>query len=206
LSALLWISKYICRTMRFTILKITVIFFVLTSCFSEEKSEIPKPKGYYRITFPERSYKSYDDSCHFTFEYPQYSQIVFKGDNAKKCWPEIYFPQFKASLYLSYRPVNQDLSQLAEDSHTLTYKHTVRANGITEASLVLPEQKVFGTVYELGGNAASAIQFHLTDSTNHFLRGSLYFYASPNADSLQPVVDFLRADLDHFFKSFRWKN
>jgi gliding motility-associated lipoprotein GldD len=192
--------------MRIGLFMVFMVSLVLTSCFNEEANEIPKPKGYYRITFPQHSYKPYADSCQFTFEYPQYSQIVYRGENANKCWPDIYFPQFKATLHLSYKPVESNLSQLSEDSRALTYKHTVRANDIIESALILPEQKVYGTVYELGGNAASALQFHLTDSSRHFLRGSLYFNASPNADSLQPVVDFLRADLDHFFKSFRWKN
>ena len=192
--------------MRNVVLFVSMISVVLASCFGEDDNEIPKPRGYYRIAFPQHSYKTYADSCQFTFDYPQYSQIMFRGKNAEKCWPDIYFPQFKATLHLSYKPVEQNLSKLSEDSRALTFKHTVRANDIVEAALALPEQKVFGTVYELGGNAASAIQFHLTDSNRHFIRGSLYFNASPNADSLQPVVDFLRADLDHFFKSFRWKN
>jgi hypothetical protein len=39
------------------------------------------------------------------------------------------------------------------------------------------------------GNAASSTQFYVTDSTTHFLRGVLYFYSAPNADSLKPVND-----------------
>jgi len=155
--------------MRIGLFMVFMVSLVLTSCFNEEANEIPKPKGYYRITFPQHSYKPYADSCQFTFEYPQYSQIVYRGENANKCWPDIYFPQFKATLHLSYKPVESNLSQLSEDSRALTYKHTVRANDIIESALILPEQKVYGTVYELGGNAASALQFHLTDSSRHFL-------------------------------------
>jgi len=192
--------------MRNLVLLISMISIVLASCFDEEINEIPKPRGYYRNAFPQHKYKSYVDTCQFTFEYPQYSQILIIGENANKCWPDIYFPRFKATLHLSYKPVDNNLAKLSEDSRSLTFKHTVRANDIVESALLLPEQKVFGTINELGGNAASAIQFHLTDSNRHFLRGSLYFNASPNADSLQPVVDFLKTDIDHFFKSFRWKN
>ncbi|MGZ5253868.1 MAG: hypothetical protein ACXWV4_05830 [Flavitalea sp.] len=46
----------------------------------------------------------------------------------------------------------------------------------------------------------------MTDTTNHFIRGALYFDASPNADSLSVVNRFLEEDMKHLINTFRWKN
>jgi gliding motility-associated lipoprotein GldD len=108
-------------------------------------------------------------------------------------------------VHLSYSPINNNLEQILEDSRTLTYKHTVKANDITEQYIQFPDKRVFGTLYSVSGNAASAIQFHLTDSSSHFIRGSLYFNASPNADSLAPVIDFLSKDVEHLIQTLNWK-
>ena len=58
--------------------------------------------------------------------------------------------------------------------------------------------------FEVGGNAASALQFFATDSVHHFLRGALYFNVTPNADSLKPANQFLRADVEHLIKTLKW--
>jgi gliding motility-associated lipoprotein GldD len=187
----------------FTLLVLMGIFFV--SCGTRDSSEIPRPKGYYRISFPEHRYVLHSDSCPFTFEHPVYSRIVYATGHRSKCWPDIYFPQFKASIHLSYSAINNNLMQVLEDSRTLTYKHTVKANDIREEFVQLPQKRVFGTVYTVSGNAASSIQFHLTDSSRNFIRGSLYFNSSPNADSLAPVTGFLAKDIDHFIRTFSWK-
>jgi gliding motility-associated lipoprotein GldD len=179
--------------------------FLFVGCGASESSDIPRPKGYFRIAFPAHSYVSYSDTCPFTFEHPVYSRIMFRSDFRSKCWPDIYFPPFKASLHLSYSPITNNLEQILEDSRTLTYKHTVKANDIMEEFIEFPEKRVFGTLYSVSGNAASAIQFHLTDSSNHFIRGSLYFNTSPNADSLAPVIAFLSKDVEHLIQTLNWK-
>ena len=57
----------------------------------------------------------------------------------------------------------------------------------------------------VGGYAATSKQFFVTDTGKHFLRGALYFNATPNADSLQPVQDFLQQDIQHLLQTFKWK-
>lgn len=59
--------------------------------------------------------------------------------------------------------------------------------------------------FDLGGNTATANQFFVTDTTKHFLRGALYFDATPNADSLSIVNDFLKKDLEHLINSLKWR-
>lgn len=173
----------------------------------------PKPRGYFKITLPERGYQHFDNGiCPFTFEFPIYGVVnrdtVFLDtipDNP--CWLNITFPSLNGNLYLSYKEIagKKMLQQLMEDAHQLTFKHTIKADYIDENYLETPNH-VYGIYYEVGGNAASAVQFFVTDSLRHFLRGSLYFYNTPNADSIAPVVNFIKPDVLELIKSLKWKD
>ncbi len=185
------------------------IFSIVTGCSS---SYTPKPRGYYRIVFPERGYQVFDNgNCPFRFEYPKYG--TFNRDTVfldtvpdNPCWFNITFPSLNGNLYLSYKEINEHntLPKLTEDSHRLTFKHTVKADFIEE-NTIHTSNDVYGILYDVGGNAASALQFFVTDSIKHFLRGSLYFYSTPNADSMAPVVRFLRPDILHLISTLQWK-
>lgn len=184
------------------LLVIVFIFvFAFRSC-SDSKST-PRPKGYFRIDFPkEKSYKQYDGECPFTFEIPEYSFLIKEKED---CWFDIYFPAYKATIYMTYRSVNGDIDTLLNDAHDFAYKHTIKADAIEENIFAKDSSHVFGCLYNIKGNVASQIQFFMTDSTSHFMRGSLYFEARPNKDSIAPVVDFIRDDIEHFMESFEWK-
>lgn len=190
-------------TAKYIIIFLAFLVPTLTGCISEDDETItPKPRSYYRLSFPERGYKSFNNSCPFTFEIPNYSSITKQKD---RCWVNLNFPSFNGTLHLSYKPVNGDLEGLLKDSYTLASKHQIKASGMTEQLIAKEASKVYGLVYEIEGNAASAIQFHLTDSTNHFLRGALYFNQKPNIDSIAPVISFLKEDINHIFETFEWK-
>jgi gliding motility-associated lipoprotein GldD len=177
---------------------------VLSSC--TEEASIPRPRGYFRIDLPEKSYQAYQTDCPFSFEIPDYA-IMSPGSagDSEPCWLNLQFPKQRATLHLSYKDIETDAAQLMEDSRTMAYKHAVKANGIEEKVFENPEDNVFGIMYKINGNAASSVQFYTTDNTAHFLRGSLYFYSSPNADSLQPVMDFIREDIEHLVSTLKWK-
>ncbi|HEY8366274.1 MAG TPA: gliding motility lipoprotein GldD [Bacteroidia bacterium] len=183
------------------------ISLLLSSCLPEEKEIIPKPIGYFRIVELEKSYQSYEGNCPFTFEYPTYAQITpYKKDPTKTCWFDVQFPSYNATLYMSYENIKgQDPRIYFEDSRSLVYSHTVKANGILEFPINDPERKVYGILYRIEGDAASNYQFHATDSVNHFLRGSLYFNARTNLDSITPALQFLSLDVDHLITTLNWK-
>lgn len=166
----------------------------------------PKPRGYYRIDFPSKEYQLFDSTCPYTFEFPKYGKVERDKDkNAEPCWVNIDFPDFKCKIHLSYKSVSKDASQFIEDSHTLAYKHAIKADAIDEFLVEDPSRKVYGIIYDIRGNAASSIQFHLTDSIKHFLRGSLYFEAPPNKDSLAPAIEFFRKDVERLINTLTWK-
>jgi len=94
-----------------------------------------------------------------------------------------------------------------EDSRKLAYQHSVKAEAINEKLVKRDTAKVFGLLYDIEGlNTASSVQFFLTDSTNHFLRGALYFNLVPRNDSLSPVIKFIKKDITHLIETFKWKN
>ena len=185
-----------------------IAIFIITLCLiiSCTQTYTPKPRGYFRLDFPSKEYQHFDSTCPFTFEYPKYGQIERDlNKNAEPCWINISFPGYKSKIHLSYKSINSNSAQFIEDSHTLAYKHAIKADAIDELLVDYPERKVYGIIYDIRGNAASSVQFYLTDSLRHFLRGSLYFETSPNKDSLAPAIDFFRKDVEKLINTLEWK-
>jgi gliding motility-associated lipoprotein GldD len=165
----------------------------------------PKPRGYFRIDFPEKCYQVFKSDYPYNFEYPKYSTIIPDKDTfSEPYWIDINIPGNKAKFHLSYKPVKGNLSKLTEDSRELAYKHSIKAISIDEKLFINPAKKVYGTVYYIKGNAASPMQFYMTDSTTHFLRGSFYISEIPNYDSLMPVINFLETDMVHLIETLNW--
>jgi len=176
---------------------------LLASCTPEFP---PKPRGYLRLDFPEKKYSALTLEYPYGFECPVYAiPEPYRGSQEGKYWMNLQFPKNKATLFLSYFSLKGDLAQHIEDARTLVYKHTVKASSIDELPVIFPSKKVYGLLYDLGGNAASSTQFYLTDSVHHFVRGALYFNVPVNADSLEPAVRFLKKDVDHLIRTFQWK-
>jgi gliding motility-associated lipoprotein GldD len=178
-----------------------------TSCISEDDETIaPKPRSYFRLAFPKKEYVKYDSLCPFTFEIPTYARMD-RDPNAhsEPCWLNLNFPSFNGTLHLSYKEVEGSIEGLLKDSYTLASKHQIKASGMVEQLIAKDSSKVYGLIYEIEGNAASSIQFYLTDSVHHFVRGALYFNEVPNIDSIAPVISFIKEDIHHIFETFEWK-
>jgi gliding motility-associated lipoprotein GldD len=187
--------------------RILIWAILLLSLLCCKRHYTPKPAGYLRIDFPEKTYQIYNSSCPFTFEYPLYGKIIADTSKiAEPCWINIEFPSFGGKIHISYKSVRNNVNVYIEDSRTLAYKHTVKADAISETLYTNDEKKVYGLLYQIKGDAASSVQFYLTDSTRHFLRGSLYFNVQPNADSLAPVIDFFMEDIMHLVETLEWKD
>lgn len=174
--------------------------------WSCNETPIPKPTGYFRIDLPEKKYSPVDTlPFPFAFDLPQYAFSNLSRTEKDSNFFNIDFTRFDARLHLSYIPVKDNLPQLLEDARTLVYKHVSKAQDIRENLVINEREKVFGTYYEIAGNAASGSQFFITDSSSHFVRGALYFNAEPNFDSIAPVQQFIDQDLERLLESFRWK-
>ncbi|MFN8165410.1 MAG: gliding motility lipoprotein GldD [Bacteroidia bacterium] len=176
---------------------------MLSGCDEEYN---PKPKGYFRITLPEKSYHSFSaNDCGYSFEIPTYATASKDSSKAAEtCWYNVEWPSLKATLYISYKAVNNNLEKYINDSRELSMKHISKASGMNEEEISNPEKHVYGSYTFVKGNSASAVQFYLTDSTKNFVRGSLYFYAVPNPDSIAPVLNFVEQDVKHLVETFEW--
>lgn len=184
------------------------LVIVCTSCNS---NFVPKPRGYFKINLPEKKYQVFDQPGYpYTFEYPVYARIIkdstFFGDATENpWWINIDFPQFNGRIYVSYKEIGANkLDKLLNDAFSLTNKHTSKASSIDD-SLINTSNNIHGMFFRVGGNVATANQFFVTDSTKHFLRGALYFDATPNEDSLGVVSDFLLLDMKHIINTFKWR-
>lgn len=175
------------------------------ACFKRPTEPILKPKGYPRVTLPVKRYTTLNLPCPFTFQVPDYARVEPYRDASKPCWFNLKFIPFKATLFFTYDKPGKNLAQYVDDSHTLAYKHLTRATGIRELSVHDQAERVFGTLYYIDGDVASACQFHFTDSLNHFLRGSLYFDQHTEPDSVAPIRDFLIKDVERIAETLRWK-
>ncbi len=191
---------------RLAIAMATIIF--LAACNSDYTI---KRNGYFKIHFPEHKYQVYDQpGMPYTFEYPQYARIVkdtsfFEQKPENPYWINIEFPDFNGKIYISYKNVgSHSLDTLVNDAYKMTYQHTSRATEIQDSLMKTP-QGLTGIFFTVHGNAATAKQFFVTDSVKHFLRGALYFDATPNEDSLGIVNDFLQEDMKHLINTLRWK-
>lgn len=192
----------------------TICLLFLLAFSACQQVYTPKPRGYFQINFPQREYRLFDVPGYpYTFEYPVYANVVkdslFFGEKTENpYWINVEFPSLNGKIYMSYKQIGQDgknnFQQLVNDAFKMTYKHTYKAEYIEEKSINTPAD-VTGLFYDVGGNAASAKQFYATDSIKHFLRGALYFDATPNADSLAPVQQFLQQDMWHLVETLKWR-
>lgn len=211
------------------ILRTCYLLFILLviGCNSDYTS---KKEGYFKIDFPGKSYVLFNDPAYpYTFEYPVYAKIAkdssFFDNGAKNpYWLNIVFPSFNGTIFISYKNIGgtstykvknpdgsyrdstgkNDFEKMVNDSYNLTYKNDIKAYSI-EDSVIHTPNNVSGIFFRLSGNVATAKQFFLSDTTRHFLRGALYFDATPNEDSLRPVNAFLQEDMKHLINTLKWK-
>jgi gliding motility-associated lipoprotein GldD len=196
------------------IFAIIIIAVLLFSACGGNNDYSPKPRGYFRIEFPKKEYKEFVSGYPFSFQYPVYARI--EKDTQTRIGPKLInmnhllnmqFPQFNGTLHLSYETITSKdvFRQLTEDARKFAFKNTVKATAIDQGNISVPEHKVYGLYYTIGGNSASSVQFFLTDSVKNYIRGALYFNNEPRLDSIQPVLNFVKQDINVMIKSFKWK-
>ncbi|HEY5370277.1 MAG TPA: hypothetical protein VIJ75_14940 [Hanamia sp.] len=205
----------------------SISLLLMMSCNSTYTS---KKEGYYKINFPQKAYITFNDSSYpYTFEYPTYAKISkdssYFSDGAKNpYWININFPSFNGTIFISYKNIGgtsiykvknangtyrdstgkNNFEKMVNDSYNLTYKNDIKAYSIQDSVMHTPNN-VTGVFFTLSGNVATAKQFFLSDTLHHFLRGALYFDATPNEDSLRPVNAFLQQDMKHLINTLKWK-
>ena len=181
--------------------KVFILLFLIIF-FGCKKDLLPKPKAYLSLTYPEKTYENLTLSRPYSFKVSKMTTII----NEKNNWLSIKYPKLKASIDITYRPLKNNIRELLTEAEKLVFKHTAKADRIIPQDFINKEGRVFGSIYEITGNAASQIQFHVTDSTNNFIKGSLYFYAKPNYDSILPAVNYIKEDILHLIETLKWRH
>ena len=153
----------------------------------------PKPYAYFRIDLPPYAYHQVDTLGPYLAEISDIAIPVHSNahwSTPEDTWINIYYPSLDATIHLSHKHITKswELDTLTEESRTLVYKHTIRADAIRESYYEDTTRKVYCVFYELTGNAASPTQFYVTDSAHNFLRGAVYFNTLPNYDSVAPCA------------------
>lgn len=177
-----------------------LVVFVALSCQNEAT---PKPDAFLRLDYPEANYITFESQCPFVFDLNE--EMAKKIAIQSNCNITLDYPKMKAKLFLTYMKVDNNLNALLRDAQKLTYEHVVKADDITEIPFMNDKNKVYGMFYQVGGNAATNAQFYVTDSTNHFLTGSIYFYTRPNFDSIMPANSYITNDMQRLMETLVWK-
>lgn len=198
------------RLLSLSLLAAAVVFIL--AC-GEETSMLPKPRAYPRVDYPVGEAAPFKlNVCPFEFSKPSY--IVIEQDTAffdekprNPCWFDMVTPGLNGRVHMSYYPIRSlaDYEELRDDAYVMVGKHNIVANYIDEVQISRPDAKVTGFAFDIEGDVASPFQFYVTDSTNHFLRGSLYVRAKASSDSLAPIYDFLRKDALEVLETLQWQ-
>jgi gliding motility-associated lipoprotein GldD len=184
-----------------------IIIVAATSCSRGDYQ--PKPKGYNRIPLPDTGYVALPDSLPYEFEYSRYASLLKDTSAIKeKHWIEIYYPTLKANIHITYKKLRNNqqlLKEFLNDAYVLTAKHQIKANAINETIVTTKDGKV-AVIAEIEGEVPSQFQFTMTDSTENFLRGALYFNTKVQNDSLKPAIDFMKKEMMHIVNTLEWRN
>ena len=175
-----------------------VLLVLVASCKDEV---LPKPASQLRLDYPVAEYAAFSNHCPFEFE--MNNDAVIKEE--KNCGFTIDYPKMKATIYITYKTVNNDINSLLRDAQKLTYEHVIKADDIIEQPYINSDKRVYGMFYQVSGNAATNAQFYATDSVKHFVTGSVYFYAKPNFDSILPAESFVKNDMQRLLETIKWK-
>ncbi len=183
---------------------IKLMLICMLSLLSCGEDTLPKQKGFLRLSYPNPKYNSERSDCPYTFEKNEIANYEpISGKN--RCWYNLKYSKLKATLYLTYFEVNNNLDSLLRDAQNLTQEHVVKADAIKSEAYIDSKNNTYGMFYEVSGNAASQFQFYVTDSIQHFVLGSVYFKVRPNYDSILPAANYLRKDVEHLVESIRWE-
>lgn len=192
--------------------QIILFLFALAVFYGCKEKYTPKPRAFFRIDFPQKKYHKISEEFPYNFDVADYSEITPDKHNPNEpYWINVTVPANRAEIHISYYTLEKtdnsskkQLAGLMEESRRLAYKHTIKADAIEEQVFMNPAEKVYGIIYRINGNAASPMQFFLTDSTDHFLRGAFYISETPDIDSLQPVIDFFEPDIIRIIETTTW--
>ncbi|WP_430614055.1 gliding motility lipoprotein GldD [Flavobacterium sp. JP2137] len=189
--------------MKYRLSRLSILTVFAGSIFlSCQDAPHPKPDALLSLEYPKATYEAFRSDCHFEFDKNQWANIQAKPS----CSFEIHYPAMKATVFINYKPVDNNLTALLQDAQKLTYEHFIKADEISSQPYINAKDKVYGMFYSVEGDAATNAQFYATDSVKNFMVASLYFYAKPNYDSILPATEYIKKDMYRIMESIQWQD
>ncbi|MRI01930.1 gliding motility lipoprotein GldD [Kriegella sp. EG-1] len=182
----------------------SIILVVLTFSACKDEVLLPKPKAQLRLEYPKGEYEKVDTE-YFSFSKNEFAEVVKNTKGLREGDLVLNYPFMKGSIFITHKKIDNNLQKLMIDAQKLSYEHATQADGIKPSEFYNADERIFGMYYEVSGDAASQAQFFVTDSTENFVTGSLYFYVKPNFDSIYPAAAYLENDIRTIMETLRWK-
>tara|TARA_B110001454_G_scaffold173504_1_gene164767 strand:- start:155 stop:691 length:537 start_codon:yes stop_codon:yes gene_type:complete len=177
---------------------------ILVSC---NQDVIPKPKAVLKLEYSKARYKAYLSDCPFSFDSNSLAEVEKPKGKVNYCGINLSYSELKGKIHITYQAVDDNLlTELIKDAQNLTQEHTKVAEGIKPSQFENIKHNTYGMVYEVEGDAATPVQFYVTDNKKHFLRGAVYFSVKPNYDSILPAAHYLKKDVLVLMESLKWKD
>lgn len=180
-----------------------IVYLFLVGCSSNTTPREKKSTQTIRSTHELTTY----ETDRFSFKYNKGQTIKLKNaEKVGEIWFDISDPAIDATIYCSYLPIDTGgLYRALEDSYHLAYSHVSVSEGINQRLVLNDSLKTYATIYDIEGQVATPIQFYVTDSVSHFLRGSVYYNKAVKNDSVAQSTNILRDDILTLIESLRWK-
>ena len=194
--------------------KLAIYSFTILSTifFSCEPTFTPKPVGFNEIQLPPHNYEEWDDGIKpYSFEKNKVAEVsdyITPGISKEDHYVVVDYPTLGGKCYLTYKPIGKNidtLNSLIMNSYRLADGHNVKASGI-DSKVISVAKDHYAVSILLQGEVSSQYQFYLHDSTNHFVRAALYFETATKNDSLAPVIDYVKEDMNHIIKTIEWRD
>jgi len=185
------------------------LFLLLMACScGRRQAETPKPVAYFRIDLPEHNYRQVDTTLPFSFEQSEAAQLSIRPQEDGSCWVDLDYPALNATFKITCFsvPSPDSLRSKIIYEEKMVKFHYQKADDVEYSVIKDPDSHLWGQIYDIAGkDVATPLMFWMTDSTHRFMRSTLYFNFTPNNDSLEPVIQYLREDALHFVNTFKWK-
>ncbi len=146
--------------------------YILVIFISCDQNIIPKPEAFLNLEYPTPKYKYIDKYCESVFEINQ--DAIIKINN-KNCINQIHYPLQKATIYLSYLKIKNNLDSILQDMNRMPLKHVRQQSDINQKEFFNERNQIYGSIFSIKGNAASQVQFYLTDKKKKFLNRFFIF-------------------------------
>ena len=85
-----------------------ISILVLVGYQSCKEDVLPKPKAQLRLEYNEPQYVLMETECPYTFE----KSIISKAKINNRCWINLEYPELRASINMTYRPIQNNLNEL----------------------------------------------------------------------------------------------